>query len=386
MEPIYMAGPSITEHEIEIVADAMRNGWYEKPYYYVETFQKEFAAYHDRAFGLMTPNCTTSIHLLLTALGVGEGDEVIVPECTWIASAAPITYLRATPVFCDIDPVNWCLDPESVERSITPKTKAIIAVDLFGNMPLMNELTEVAKRHGIYLIEDSAESLGSSYHGTRAGKFGIGSVFSFHRTKTLVTGEGGMLILDDEDLYKRCQVLRDHGRKPGGPMYYNYEVTYKYMPFNLQAALGYAQFQRLDELVGMKRAIWQKYKERLADIEDIEFNAEPKDVYNSVWITALVFGKSHQMSKLDAIDKLQEIGIPARPFFYPLSCLPAYPGSEVKYKPRNPRAYDISARGINLPGALNLTDDQIDAVCTGIRRILDRSHSNSVGASSRQTS
>ena len=386
MEPIYMAGPSITEHEIEIVADAMRNGWYEKPYYYVETLQKEFAAYHDRAFGLMTPNCTTSIHLLLTALGVGEGDEVIVPECTWIASAAPITYLRATPVFCDIDPVNWCLDPESVERSITPKTKAIIAVDLFGNMPLMNELTELAKRHGIFLIEDSAESLGSSYHGTRAGKFGIGSVFSFHRTKTLVTGEGGMLILDDEDLYKRCQVLRDHGRKPGGPMYYNYEVTYKYMPFNLQAALGYAQFQRLDELVGMKRAIWQKYKERLADIEDIEFNAEPKGVYNSVWITALVFGKSHQMTKLDAIDKLQEIGIPARPFFYPLSCLPAYPGSEEKYKPRNPRAYNISGRGINLPGALNLTDDQIDAVCAGIRRILDRSHSNSVGVSSRQTS
>lgn len=381
-----MAGPSITEHEIETVADAMRNGWYEKPYYYVETLQKEFAAYHDRAFGLMTPNCTTSIHLLLTALGVGEGDEVIVPECTWIASAAPITYLRATPVFCDIDPVNWCLDPESVERSITPKTKAIIAVDLFGNMPLMNELTELAKRHGIFLIEDSAESLGSSYHGTRAGKFGIGSVFSFHRTKTLVTGEGGMLILDDEDLYKRCQVLRDHGRKPGGPMYYNYEVTYKYMPFNLQAALGYAQFQRLDELVGMKRAIWQKYKERLADIEDIEFNAEPKGVYNSVWITALVFGKSHQMTKLDAIDKLQEIGIPARPFFYPLSCLPAYPGSEEKYKPRNPRAYNISGRGINLPGALNLTDDQIDAVCAGIRRILDRSHSNSVGVSSRQTS
>jgi len=385
MEPIYMAGPSITEHEVAIVADAMRNGWYEKPYYYVETFQKEFAAYHDRRFGLMTPNCTTAIHLLLTALGIGEGDEVIVPECTWIASAAPITYLRATPVFCDIDPVNWCLDPESVERSITPRTKAIIAVDLFGNMPLINELTEIANRHGVYLIEDSAEALGSSYQGTRAGKFGIGSVFSFHRTKTLVTGEGGMLILDDEDLYKRCQVLRDHGRKPGGPMYYNYEVTYKYMPFNLQAALGYAQFQRLDELVGMKRAIWQKYKERLADIEDIEFNAEPKDVYNSVWITALVFGESHQMTKLDAITKLQEIGIPARPFFYPLSCLPAYPGCEDEYKSRNPRSYNISERGINLPGALNLTDDQIDAVCAGIRRILDRSHANSIGASSQQT-
>src|SRR5882724_1404465 len=136
MKPIYMAGPWITEHEIEIVNDAMRTGWYEKPYYYVETFQKEFAAYHDRKFGIMTPNCTTAIHLLLTALGVGEGDEVIVPDCTWIASTAPISYLRATPVFADIEPVNWCLDPESVERCITPKTKAIIAVDLFGNMAM----------------------------------------------------------------------------------------------------------------------------------------------------------------------------------------------------------------------------------------------------------
>jgi len=381
MKTIYMAGPWITEKEIEIVNDAMRNGWYENAYYYVETFQKEFAAYHDRKYGIMTPNCTTSIHLLLTALGISDGDEVIVPECTWIATAAPITYLRAVPVFCDIDPVNWCLDPESVERSITPRTKAIIAVDLFGNMPLMDELRAVADKHGIPMIEDSAESLGSLYQGTRAGKFGIGSVFSFHRTKTLVTGEGGMLLLDDEKLFDRCMVLRDHGRKPGGPMYYNYEVTYKYMPFNLQAALGYAQFQRLDELVGKKREIWQMYKERLADVEDIELNAEPEGVYNSVWITGLVFGKSHKLGKLDAIAKLQEIGIPSRPFFYPLSSLPAYPGYEERYQPLNPRAYDISARAINLPGALNLTEDQIDAVCDGIKTILNRSTSAVVGAS-----
>src|SRR5882724_3394359 len=383
MEPIYMAGPSITEHEIAVVNDAMRSGWYEKPYWYVETFQKEFAAYHGRKYGIMTPNCTMSIHLLLTALGVSDGDEVIVPECTWIATAAPITYLRALPVFCDIEPVNWCLDPESLERSITPRTKAIIAVDLFGNMPFMDEVIAVAKRHGVPLVEDSAESLGSVYKGTRAGKFGIGSVFSFHRTKTLVTGEGGMLLLDDDKLYERCMFLRDHGRKPGGPVYYNYEVTYKYMPFNLQAALGYAQFQRLDELVGMKRAIWQKYKERLAGIEDIEFNAEPEGVFNSVWITALVFGKSHGMTKLDAIAKLQEIGLPARPFFYPLSSLPAYPGCETEYSSRNPRAYDISQRGINLPGALNLTDDQIDAMCDGIRQILGQPSATSVGVSAR---
>ena len=369
---IHMAGPWITEHEVKTVLDALQNGWYDQPYSYVENFQKEFAAYHNRRFGLMTPNCTTSIHLLLTALGIQEGDEVIVPECTWIASAAPITYLRATPVFCDIDPVNWCLEPESVERSITSRTRAIIAVDLFGNMPLMKELITIADHHEIPLVEDAAEALGSTYQGIRAGKFGVGSVFSFHRTKTLTTGEGGMLLLDDQKLYERCMVLRDHGRRPGGPMYYNQEVTYKYMPFNIQAALGYAQFQRLDELVARKRWIYESYKERLADIPDIELNAEPQGVFNGVWITALVFGHSHGMTKSESMRLLQERGIPARPFFYPLSALPAYPGAEQRYRSRNPKAYDISSRGINLPGALSLSIDQIDDVCEGVKAILGK--------------
>lgn len=363
-----MAGPWITEHEIAVVEDCMRNGWYN--YDYVEKFQREFAAYHDRRFGIMTPNCTTAIHLLLTAMAVQDGDEVIVPEFTWIATAAPVTYQRATPVFCDVDPVHWCLDPVSVERSITPCTKAIIVVDVYGNMPLMDELLEVAHRHGIPLIEDAAEALGSVYKGTRAGKFGVGSVFSFHRTKTLVTGEGGMLLLDDEKLYERCMFLRDHGRRPDGPSYYNYEVTYKYMPFNLQAAVGYAQFQRLDELVGRKRWMLERYKDGLSGIDDLEFNAEPEGGVNGAWITALLFGKRHRMTKTDAIAKLQALGLPARPFYYPLSSLPAYPGCEAVYRARNAVAYDISTRGIDLPGAMTLTESEIESVCDGIRTIL----------------
>lgn len=365
-----MAGPWITDFEVKIVEDAMRNGWYENAYYYVEMFQKEFASYHSRKYGVMTPNCTTAIHLLLTAMGIKEGDEVIVPECTWIATAAPISYLKATPVFCDVEPVNWCLDPDSVERSISARTKAIIVVDLFGNMPLMDDLLAISEKYGVPLVEDSAEALGSLYRSVRAGKFGIGSVFSFHRTKTLTTGEGGMLLLDDDNLYDRCMFLRDHGRKPGGPMYYNYEVTYKYMPFNLQAALGYAQFQRLDELVTRKREIFHMYLERLSDIEGLEFNAEPEGVFNSIWCTALVFGRSHEMTRPEAMAALERLGLPSRPFFYPLSSLPAYPGGEAQYRPRNPRAYDISNRGINLPCAFNLTEAQIDAMCEGIRTIL----------------
>lgn len=371
MNKIFMAGPWITEHEIKIVEDAMRNGWYEDAYFYVETFQREFAAYHGRAFGIMTPNCTTALHLLLTAMGIGEGDEVIVPECTWIATAAPITYLRAKPIFCDIEPEHWCLDPHSVERNITDKTKAIIVVDLYGNMPRMDELLEISRRYRIPLVEDAAEALGSTYKGIRAGKFGVGSVFSFHRTKTITTGEGGMLLLDDAALYERCMFLRDHGRVKDIP-YYNAEVTYKYMPCNLQAALGYAQFQRIEELVGRKRQLLKMYKERLSDIDDLQFNSEPEYVQNGAWTTALVFGRSHGITKKEAMEKIEAMGIPSRPFFYPLSSLPAYPGCQVICEPCNPNAYDISARGINLSCALNLTEEQIDVQCDAVRKILGR--------------
>jgi len=371
MKPIYTAGPWITEHEIKIVEDAMRHGWYgKKAYYYVETFQKKFARYHNRKYGIMTPNCTTAIHLLLTAMDIKRGDEIIVPECTWVGSTAAISYLGATPVFCDIEPENWCLDPQSVEKAITKKTKVIIAVDLFGNMPLMNELLAISKKYNIPLIEDAAEALGSVYCGTKAGKFGIGSVFSFHRTKTITTGEGGMLILDNKKLYDRCMVLRDHGRRPEGKLYYNYEVAYKYMPSNLQAALGYAQFQRLDELVARKREIFFKYKQGLKDVPDLQFNAEPKGVFNSVWVTGLVFGKSHRMTKAKAMKKMAGLGLPSRPFFYPLSTLPAYKEYKEKYKTRNPVARDISSRGINLSCAFNLTDQQIKVLCLGIKKIL----------------
>jgi perosamine synthetase len=370
MKTIHWAGPSITEHEIDVVHDAMRNGWYENKFDYVEKFQHEFAIYHDRKYGIMTPNCTSAIHLLLTALEISEGDEVILPECTWIATGAGITYLRANPIFCDVDPKNWCLDPRSVEKLITPKTKAVIAVNLYGNMPQYDELTKLCAHHKIPLIEDSAESVGSTYKGVRAGKFGIGSVFSFHRTKTITTGEGGMLLLDDEKLFDRCMFLRDHGRKTD-VMYLNYEVTYKYMPFNLQAALGYAQFQRIEELVDIKRNQLKMYRERLDKIEDIFLNTEPEGGVNGAWITAVLFGKSHKLQALEVVDKLAEMDIPARPFFYPLSSLPAYPMAKAKYEPMNPVAYDISTRGINLPGSAILTEDQIDWICAGIKKLID---------------
>ncbi len=372
---IYMAGPSITEFEEKIVLDALRNGWYGKnAYTYVEKFEHEFAVYHDRKFGLMTPNCTTAIHLLLVGLGIKEGDEVIVPECTWIASAAPITYQRATTVFADIDPVHWCISPSALEAKITNKTKAVVVVDLYGNMPDMTALQAICDKHGIYLIEDAAESLGSQYNNIKAGKFGIGSVFSFHRTKTITTGEGGMLLLDDETLYQRCKFLRDHGRAPG--TYFNTEVTFKYMPSNLAAALGYAQFLRLDELINKKRWIWQQFKEQFKEIPDVYFNPEPKNIFNGVWCTAMVFGKSYNVTKEYIMQQLNQMGLPSRPFFYPLTLLPAF-GAKVEAGRKNsPVAYDVSERAINLPCAFTVDEKQIEIMSDAIKTILNNHKKN----------
>lgn len=371
MKKIYPFGPWITDSEIEAVKDALsKKGLYDEPYKYVEKFQREFADYHGRKFGIMTPNCTSAIHLLLLGLGVGKGDEVIVPEATWIASVAPVVYVGATPVFCDIEEKNWCLDPKSVEKNITKKTKAIIAVDLHGNMPNMTELQKIAKKHKIYLIEDSAQALGSVYKGKKAGSFGIGSVFSFHRSKTIATGEGGMLLLDNKKLFDRCYMLRDHGRKPKGKMYYNYEVTPKYIPTNIQAALGWSQLQRIEKLIGKKRWILEQYRKGLRDVKDIELNPEPEGGRNGVWVTGLVIGKSYTINKEKFLEKLKALGVPPRPFFYPLSSLPAFGSQSKKYSKINPVAYDICNRGINLPCDYGLDKEQTDFICRSVKKVL----------------
>jgi perosamine synthetase len=212
MERIPVAGPSITQKEIDYVTDAVTNAWYCQANVYHELFEKAFADYLGVRHAVCLPSCTSAIHLALLALGLGPGDEVIVPDATWIASAAPITYVGATPVFADIDERTWCLSSKSFEACITPRTRAVIPVDLYGNMPDMDAIEEIARRRGIAILEDAAEAIGSEYKGRKAGSFGDASVFSFHGSKTLTTGEGGMLVTDDDKLFERAWLLCDHGR------------------------------------------------------------------------------------------------------------------------------------------------------------------------------
>ena len=365
---IFMSGPSISIEDEKIVIDALRNGWYgSKAYEYVEKFEYEFASYHNRKFALMTTNCTSAIHLALLSINVNKEDEVIVPDCTWIGSSSAIKYIGAETKFADIDRDNWCISAETLEARISNKTKAVVVVNLYGNMPNYNELEKLCKTKSIHIIEDAAESLGSIYEGRKSGNFGTFSVFSFHRSKTLTTGEGGMLLTDDLEFYKRCKFLRDHGRQPG--TYYNTEIAYKYMPFNLQAALGYAQLKRIDELVSRKREIWQLYKEKLSDVPNLFFNIEPENTFNSVWSTTCVLGDQYEIDSSHIIEKLSDYNLPARPFFYPLSSLPAY-NEKKEYEKINNVSYSISKKGFNLPCALNITNDQINTYCETLKQII----------------
>jgi perosamine synthetase len=340
---IPVAGPWISEKEIAYVTDAVTHGWYDQANGYIDRFESAFKEYLGRKYAISLPSCTSGLHLSLLALGIESGDEVIVPDATWIASAAPISYVGATPVFADIDPQTWCLSAETVRPLISEKTKAIIAVNLYGHMPEYEPLLAL----DVPVIEDAAESIGSLYKGKTSGIFGVTSCFSFHGSKTLTTGEGGMLVTDDDQIYKRCMILRDHGRLPGDTLFQNIEIGYKYKMSNLQAALGLAQLERLEELVQKKREIFYWYKELLEEANGIFLNPDHPDLYNSYWMTTVLWGASLKQTKFDMVQKLKEAGIASRPFFSPLSSLRAYEGASdaARAQKENVVAYDICARG-----------------------------------------
>ena len=299
-----------------------------------------------------------------------QPSEIIAPECTWTGSIAPITYQGAIPVFADIDKKTWCLSHETIQKKITSKTKAIIVVDLYGNMPEMEKIQALADAHNIFLIEDAAEALGSTYKGIRAGKFGIGGVHSFHRTKTIVSGEGGALLIDDENLYKRAKFLRDHGRSSKNP-YSILEPAPKYMPSNFQASLASAQFDRVDELVARKMLILHNYKHGLSSKLDISLNLESEDVKNGAWATTLILGDSYGISGASLRLSLESYSIPSRPFFYPMSSLPAYKKYSSNGPVSNPTAYKISDKGVVLPSHFLLKESQINYITDTITSILE---------------
>jgi perosamine synthetase len=369
---IPVAGPSITQLEIDYVTDAVSTAWYADANVYHARFERSFAEYIGTRFAVTLPSCTAGIHLALAALGIGPGDEVITPDITWIASVAPVAYLGATPVFADIDPETWCLSPASFEERISPRTKAVVPVDLYGGMADMDSIRAIAQTHGIAVIEDAAEAIGSEYRGQRAGSLGDVGVFSFHGSKTLTTGEGGMLVTNSRELHDRVLILRDHGRIPGDNMFRNNEIGYKYKMSSLQAALGLAQLERIDELIQCKRRVFEWYQERLGRVPGLTLNSEPASTKNSYWMVTVVIDSAHGVTKEAVMTKLSAAGIDTRPFFNPLSGLAPFAASEHARLGRtgNINSYAISPFGINLPSSLTISEESVDYVCRELLEVL----------------
>jgi perosamine synthetase len=366
-------GPSITQSEIDLVTDAVTNGWYDNMSMHIDQFVDEFSAFSTMDYCLPTTNGTSAIHLAMLSLGIGPGDEVILPDITWVASASPIVYVGAKPVFVDINEKDWCICPLAFEAAITEKTKAVVVVDLFGNMPNMQQIRKIAEQYNVFVIEDAAEGIGAEYDGKPAGSHGTIGIFSFNATKLIIAGQGGMLVTNDHLIYEKCKKFAHHGidKSVDAKYYWSNEVGFNYNWSNIQAALALAQLRRIDELVAKRRQIFSWYKERLGYFQGIQLNFEAKNIMNTYWITTAIVSPNFKKDKEYIVKAFKNYNIDARPFFYPLSMMPAFSSYCKKHMERkNPISYQISPYGICLPSGSNLKESEVDYICNSFKEIL----------------
>lgn len=362
---IHYTKPSITELEIRYATDAATNGWGERCYDYIHRFEEVFKTHLGIKHAMATSSCTGALHMGMAALGIGAGDEVIMGDTNWIATASPIVHLGATPVFVDILPDTWCLDPKEVEKAITPRTKAIVATHIYGNLCEMDRLLAIGRQHGIAVIEDAAEGLGSVYHGQRAGSLGSFGAFSFHGSKTVTTGEGGIFVTNDDALYETVLTLSNHGRARGQTkQFWPDMVGFKYKMSNIQAAIGCAQMERIDELVARKREIMGHYRDKLSKINGIALNPEAPETVNGYWMPTVVFAPEAGVTSEILQKAFMAENIDARVFFHPLSGFPMFGGEA-----RNCNARNIPRRAINLPSFHEIQNEQIERVVHVLERI-----------------
>jgi len=361
---IPVTGPWITEKEIKYVTQAAKDGWNENYRKYIDLFEKNFSKYVGRKYALATSSCTAALHLSFLSLGLKKGDEIIVPNITWIASVEPLYWMGIKPVFADIESDTWCIDPIDIEKKITKKTKAIMVVDLYGHIADMKPILKIAKKHKLKVIEDAAEAVGSEYYGKKAGSFGDVSCFSFHGSKTVVTGEGGMLLTDNKKIIEKARFYSDHCKNPK-KVFWNLEIGYKYKMSNFQAACGLAQLERIEELIAKKRNIFSWYQKRLSKIPGLQLNTERPHTKNTYWMVTVVFDKKYKINKEKIMKEFLKYNIQTRPFFYPLSSLPA-----INCKVDTPISFNISSRAINFPCGLSLTEKQVDYICQTLVKIL----------------
>ena len=363
---ILLSGSSISPLEIYYAADAALTGWNEKCFDYLKRFEATVCKTLGVKYAIATPSCTAALHLALLTIGVGPGDEVILPDSTWVASANPVAYTGATPVFVDVCGDDWTIDPEAVRRAVTPKTKAIIPVHLYGHPCKMDELNAIAREFGLYVIEDAAESMGSLYHGIPTGALGDLGCFIFHGSKTVVMGEGGVFTTNDENLYARAKFLGDQAKHPS-IRFYSEEVGYKFRLSNLQAAFGLGQMERLEEIVAKKRQVFQWYQDELEGIKGLTLNPELPGIRNNFWMVTPVLGEKFPMGAAQVLLELEKRAVSPRPFFYPCTELPIYQSYR---RAPTPVAHRLHERAFNLPSGAEMTWEEVRYVCAHLRQIL----------------
>ena len=361
---IPISQPRISQREIDYVTDAVRSGWVSSLGPYVDRFEQDFAAFCGTRYAVSVSNATVGLHLALKVLGVGPGDEVIVPDLTFVATANAVATAGATPVMVDVRADTYCIDAEMIEAAITPRTRAIMPVHLYGHPADMAAIGALAKKHGLHVIEDAAEAHGAAIGGKRVGGFGNCGVFSFYGNKIITSGEGGMITTDDADFYAQARHLRDHAMSTQ-VRYWHTEVGYNYRMTNIQAALGLAQLEQIDTFLSERMALLAAYRSALEPrgiICNPVIGAEPVN-----WIScAVVPGLSRVRRDAIAV-RLREKGVDTRPFFFPMSMFPMY-AQHQRFK--TPVSHRLSESGFNLPTFIGLTTEDVAVICEGFLEVL----------------
>lgn len=354
--PIYQ--PSLTGNEKKYVNDCLDSSWISSKGAYVNKFEKAFAEYINVSFATGVSNGTVAIHLSLVALGIKEGDEVIVPTFTYIASANPIAQVGAIPVFADSLMDTWQVDPNDIRKKITPKTKAIIVVHLYGHPCNMDEIVTIAKEHDLFIIEDCAEAIGSKYKNAHVGTFGDVATFSFFGNKTITTGEGGMVVTNDATIFDRLVHFKGQGLAKFRE-YWHDVIAFNYRMTNIQAAIGLAQLEQVDIFLEKKKKIAELYQINLKNLP-LSFHQQGKDVSHSYWMCSILVAHEHDRDELRNFLKNQSIE--TRPTFYPVHTMPMYANQFSSHRV----AQEIAGRGINLPSYPALTEEDIKYISSKI--------------------
>lgn len=360
---IPISKPTIGPRERELVLAALDSGWVSSIGEYIDRFEEDFARYCGTRYALAVSNGTTALHLALATLGLQQGDEVIVPDLTFVATANAVAYTGATPVLADIDPETLCLDPASVRALITPRTRAIIPVHLYGHPADMDALTEVANAHGIAVIEDAAEAHGAEYRGRRVGGLGKCGVFSFYGNKVITTGEGGMLTTDDQDFWQRAKRLRDHAMSPSR-RYFHEERGFNYRITNLQAALGVAQLERIEDFLNRRAEVMDWYRHEIRTSDGIRLNRVKNWAKSAYWMVCLEVD-GFDVAQRDAFMlALKARDIDSRPYFCTMSSMPMYEQTPLPVAARKAQI------GLNLPSYYELTRSDVQRIGGAVNDIL----------------